>query len=83
VTGGEQPLVGDERGPALEVPVAVERRLPGPRASRCAAAAHHPAPAHAFYLPTQHIDAYNVKGLKGHFGKNDFVKFVLSVLSSF
>lgn len=56
MAGGEQPLVGDERGSALEVAVAVERRLPGPGARRRAAAAHHPAPPHALvsYTPTQH-----------------------------
>lgn len=46
MAGGEQPGARDERGPALEVPVAVERGLPRPGARRRAAAADHPAPAH-------------------------------------
>lgn len=46
MTGGEQPLRVYERGAALEVPVAVQRGLPGPGAGRRALAAHHPAAAH-------------------------------------
>lgn len=47
VAGGEQPLVVDQRGAALEVAVAVEGGLPRPRSCRRAAAADYPAPPHA------------------------------------
>lgn len=54
MAGRDEPLRGDEGSSALEVAVAVERRLPRPRARRRAAAAHHPAPAHSVYKPSQH-----------------------------
>lgn len=63
MTSGEQPLRVYECPAALEVSVAVERGLPGPRARRRAVAAHDPAPTHvlvSYIHPTHSYCAVHI-----------------------